>query len=193
MSQPIPARLAIATAITLFAGCGTTAGGGGGISQNVGGAPGSDCNPQVHDQGCFASSKMQCDLSAKWVEIGACVKGEYCVEKADPADGTGMKKIAACEEQPVYNQPDASSIDDGTTTGPKTPADEVNCVKQKCPTPYAACMAEIACATTVNCQAKCMDNACKDACLTISENDQKAGHAYLAVLKCSKSAACAGR
>jgi len=178
----------------LFAACGTTAGGGGAVNQQVGGAPDSACNPDVHNQGCFAGKKVQCDATKKtWTDLAPCASGEYCAEVADPGDNTGLKKIAECKKQAVV-QPDAGGTDAGTTDGggttTKTPAEIATCLQQKCATEYAACQAVPSCKAAYDCGAKCADEACQDKCPSVSMDDEAATAALFGLFGCGQKQAC---
>ncbi len=199
MSRPVYAKLVIAAAIALATACGNTAGGGGTGNQNVGGAPGGVCNPDFHNQGCFAGKKVNCDTATtKWVDAGECAQGEYCAEKADPADATGAKKIATCEKQAVYTSDatgDASgdgttSSGDGGTTTTKTPAEQFACVQQKCATEYATCAANAVCAAALACIGKCTDEACASACPEVPDSDTAATAAATSVVTCGLKNGC---
>ena len=58
------------------AACGTTAGGGGGAFQTVGGQEGVACDPVYFNEGCNGAKRMKC-ATDKWAIIAECPTGQY--------------------------------------------------------------------------------------------------------------------
>ena len=181
------------------AACGTTAGGGGGGGvQTVGGAPSTACNAAVHNEGCFNGKRVKCDAAGTWVEIAACGTGQYCAELADPAAPNTGKKVSECKDIPVNTVADAGGTggdavaDAVADAGPKkTPAEEVTCTQQKCPSEFAACMAYAPCATLMSCVKLCTDETCADACgAKMPQNDEKVFGLIIALGTCGEKTGC---
>ncbi|MCO4761881.1 MAG: hypothetical protein KC502_10270 [Myxococcales bacterium] len=194
--------------LTLIAGCGNSGGGGGGVAF-VGGAVNSTCNTQYHNQGCFTGTtpptKVQCTDNAgtqSWQEIGKCAANQYCIEEVDPADSTGVKKVAKCKDIPANTgggtDAGGTGVDsagggttDGGGTPKKTPAEEFACIGQKCPTELSACMTNPKCAGLVNCAKACKDETCRDKCSDgLTENDQAVLVLLLKITDCGQKQKC---
>ncbi len=107
-------RAAACVCIALLSGCGTSAGGGGGVLA-VGGQPGSPCDSNVHNQGCNGLMKVTCESTSNtWTAAGNCAGGEVCITKPDPADATNFKKLSSCIA--LATGTDAGTTDAGLVT-----------------------------------------------------------------------------
>ena len=212
--------LATSFLTTLVAfGCGTTAGGGGQVppGPTSSGAPaGTPCYPVSYNQGCLKDAKgtfkMQCDEATKaWVEAGQCAAGEVCVEEADPADTSGVKKLAKCKV-PAAPTPDTTSGGDadaggipqgdggGTSTkdGGGTTVNDgggqttawLGCAQSKCSSQWAACAAVTACKAGAECVDKCAGSKeCDQACV---QSAGIGGSALAVLMICADEMECGG-
>ena len=111
--------------VSLFAlgACGNSAGGGGGGPTFVGAPAGSPCDPQYHNEGCLSGAApvktvkcVETNGVKAWADKGQCTAQQYCLEEKDPADATGVKKIAVCKDLPTQGGVDATTGDGGTAT-----------------------------------------------------------------------------
>lgn len=123
-------RLVLRSLFVLAAGatvaaCGGGVGGGGGAI-TVGGAANTQCIPAQHNQGCYLNNRMQCDAgTSTWVLITGCTPA-VCLESADPADATGIKRVTQCQ---AAQQPDIVSGNDSATTGGDATTGEDSTIK----------------------------------------------------------------